>query len=308
MEAAQNLKITAQNLKSMVFTSIKKLSDARKDNKRLRIALRNRDMKLKKEKKIEMPKFLERSVSKIGGKIGQPMGNLFNNALGLVSLLLVGTVMNNVDEIKDKIDEKKDKFKEDNKLPIAIVNFIFKRTKQFLNLFKDVDKEQALKDAENYEKASKEANSQLEKTYEEALSLEKIMKLFGSNTENTNFIKEEGELSTGDTFRFVPNDKNDPTLGGNFFVTTGGETKKMDAKEFFQLYPNEVENVLSNDYLNFLDKDEKMIFDSKFLELLNKNNDSKDLSMLSDFTYGNGNRATRYVLQRVIVDSNSEVV
>ena len=55
MEAAENLKITAENLNSMLTTSFRKISDTRKRTKKLKAVSILRRRRKKKESKLEIP-------------------------------------------------------------------------------------------------------------------------------------------------------------------------------------------------------------------------------------------------------------
>ena len=89
MEAAEKLKISAENLNSMLATSLQKISDTRKRTKKLKAVSILRRRRKKKESKIEVPSVFKKSVSKIKNKVAGGTGNLFGNILGFVSLLLL---------------------------------------------------------------------------------------------------------------------------------------------------------------------------------------------------------------------------
>ena len=55
MEAAEKLKLTAENLNSMLSTSLRKISDTRKRTKKLKAVSILRARRKKKETKLEIP-------------------------------------------------------------------------------------------------------------------------------------------------------------------------------------------------------------------------------------------------------------
>ena len=65
MEAAERLKISAENLKSMLSTSLKKISDTRKRTKKLKAVSILRGRRKKKEMKLEIPSEFKKSTSRI---------------------------------------------------------------------------------------------------------------------------------------------------------------------------------------------------------------------------------------------------
>ena len=93
MEAAEKLKISAQNLNSVLTTSMERISATKKRTKKLKAVSILRKKRKKKEMKIEIPSIFKKSVSKIKNKVVGGTGNLFANILGFVSLMLFGLVM-----------------------------------------------------------------------------------------------------------------------------------------------------------------------------------------------------------------------
>ena len=105
MEAAEKLKISAENLNSMLATSLQKISDTRKRTKKLKAVSILRRRRKKKESKIEVPSVFKKSVSKIKNKVAGGTGNLFGNILGFVSLLLLGVAITNIEMIQEKLND-----------------------------------------------------------------------------------------------------------------------------------------------------------------------------------------------------------
>ena len=109
MEAAEKLKLTAENLNSMLSTSLRKISDTRKRTKKLKaVSILRRK---KKETKLEIPSEFKKSTKRIGNILPKGMGQgLMTSIVELVGFLLVGVAINNIEELKTKIDEIKSGF------------------------------------------------------------------------------------------------------------------------------------------------------------------------------------------------------
>ena len=105
MEAAEKLKISAENLNSMLTTSLQRISETRNRTRKLRAVSILRKRRKKKESKIEVPSVFKKSVSKIKNKVAGGTGNLFGNILGFVSLLLLGVAITNIEMIQEKLNE-----------------------------------------------------------------------------------------------------------------------------------------------------------------------------------------------------------
>ena len=105
MKAAERLKISAENLNSMLTTSLQRISDTRKRTKKLKAVSILKKKRKKKEAKIEIPSVFKKSTDRIKSKVVGGAGNLFNNILGFVSLILLGTAITNIETIQEKIKE-----------------------------------------------------------------------------------------------------------------------------------------------------------------------------------------------------------
>ena len=74
MEAAEKLKLTAENLNSMLSTSLKKISDTRKRTKKLKAISILRRRRKKKEMKLEIPSEFKKAAGKINKVLPKGMG------------------------------------------------------------------------------------------------------------------------------------------------------------------------------------------------------------------------------------------
>ena len=125
MEAAERVKISAENLNSMLTTSLQRISDTRKRTRKLRAVSILRKRRKKKEAKIEIPSVFKKSADKIKSKVAGGTGNLFGNILGFVSLILLGTALTNIETIQEKIKEAREALTEKLKPVMNIAEKVF---------------------------------------------------------------------------------------------------------------------------------------------------------------------------------------
>ena len=169
MEAAENLKITAENLNSMLTTSFRKISDTRKRTKKLKAVSILRRRRKKKESKLEIPSEFKKSTKRINNILPRGLGqNMMTSIVELISLLLVGVAVNNIGELKEKIDKLKGGFDKNMKFLKGIVDSVYQGTRGFISLFESEDREKQLKDAE--EQAEK-----LKNTEKDQLEIQKLL-------------------------------------------------------------------------------------------------------------------------------------
>ena len=89
MEAAEKLKITAENLNSMLTTSLKKISDTRKRTKKLKAVSILRRRRKKQEKKLEIPSEFKKSTKRINKFLPSGLGkNMLTSIVELISLIV----------------------------------------------------------------------------------------------------------------------------------------------------------------------------------------------------------------------------
>ena len=232
MEAAEKLKISAENLNSVLTTSLQKISDTRKRTKKLKAVSILRKKRKKKEVKIEMPSVFKKSADKIKNKISGGTGNVFNNILGFVSLILLGTALNNIEEIKDKIKTTREELSEKFRPVLNIAEKVYEIAGLFINdrseqrrqeqkkLIEDIEKMKKIQ--KNFENVSFQYST-LGKTYEDIES--------GEYAEGQGFkLQKKGVLSTGE--KYVYKQKN------NQFVVTGRDGKKTtySYEDFLEKY------------------------------------------------------------------------
>lgn len=232
MEAAEKLKISAENLNSVLTTSLQKISDTRKRTKKLKAVSILRKKRKKKEVKIEMPSVFKKSADKIKNKISGGTGNVFNNILGFVSLILLGTTLNNIEEIKDKIKTTREELSEKFRPVLNIAEKVYEIAGLFINdrseqrrqeqkkLIEDIEKMKKIQ--KNFENVSFQYST-LGKTYEDIES--------GEYAEGQGFkLQKKGVLSTGE--KYVYKQKN------NQFVVTGRDGKKTtySYEDFLEKY------------------------------------------------------------------------
>lgn len=248
MEAAENLKITAENLNSMLTTSFRKISDIRKRTKKLKAISILRRRRKKKEKKIEIPSEFKKSTKRINNILPRGLGqNMMTSIVELISLLLVGVAVNNIGELKERIDKLKGGLDKNVKFLKGIIDSVYQGTRGFISLFESEDREKQLKDAEiqaeklkDVKKDQLEIQKLLEKLKKEYELVEKRFK----NAESGNGINlddfelnQTGILSTGEVFE-VDEKSNKIKL-----ISPEGEEKTVNLQEFIKKNPTEIPNL-----------------------------------------------------------------
>ncbi len=252
MEAAENLKITAENLNSMLTTSFRKISDTRKRTKKLKAVSILRRRRKKKESKLEIPSEFKKSTKRINNILPRGLGqNMLTSIVELISLLLVGVAVNNIGELKEKIDKLRGGFDKNAKFLKGIIDSVYQGTRGFISLFDSEDREKQLKDAEeqaeklkNTEKDQLEIQKLLEKLRTEYELVEKRFKNAesGAGINLDDFeLNQTGILSTGEVFK-VDEKNNKITL-----ISPEGEEKTVNLQEFLKKNQTEIPNIVTVD-------------------------------------------------------------
>ena len=252
MEVAENLKITAENLNSMLTTSFRKISDTRKRTKKLKAVSILRRRRKKKESKLEIPSEFKKSTERINNILPRGLGqNMLTSIVELISLLLVGVAVNNIGELKEKIDKLRGGFDKNAKFLKGIIDSVYQGTRGFISLFESEDREKQLKDAEeqaeklkNTEKDQLEIQKLLEKLRTEYELVEKRFKNAesGAGVNLDDFkLNQTGVLSTGEVFE-VDEKNNKITL-----ISPEGEEKTVNLQEFLKKNQTEIPNIVKVD-------------------------------------------------------------
>ena len=233
MEAAERLKISAENLNSMLTTSLQKISDTRKRTRKLKAVSILRKRKKKQETKLEVPSVFKKSVRRIQTKVSNVGGDLFGNILGFVSLLVLGTVITNIDKIQEGIQEAKKKLKKQLEPVVENVKAIFEGIQNFIGVFEGEDREKEysdlLKTTEDLRKVEekflgiKKQSEDLEKIYTD-------VKDGKYATQRGYSLVQSGELSTGEKFSYDETKKEYEVVGAD------GEATSYSFEEFFNKY------------------------------------------------------------------------
>ena len=250
MKAAENLKLTVENLNSMLSTSLKKISDTRKRTKKLKAISILRRRRKKKEMKLEIPSEFKKAAGKINKVLPKGVGQgMMTSIVELIGLLLVGVAINNIEELNAKIQELKAGFEKNMKFLKGVVENIYDGTRGFIALFESEDREEEYK---NNLKKTNELKS-LKKDIDD-LDLEKLNKKI--QEENTNFqnrikikqkhieaafeLRKSGMLSTGEKFETVRRGGEDKikVIGKN------GEVKTYSYDEFKENFREELPNIV----------------------------------------------------------------
>ena len=213
MEAAEKLKLTAENLNSMLSTSLKKISDTRKRTKKLKAISILRRRRKKKEMKLELPSEFKKSTSKINKVLPRGMGQgMMTSFVELIGLLLVGVAINNIEELNAKIQELRAGFTKNMKFLKGIVENVYNGTRGFITLFDSEDREEEYKN--NLEKIDELKNVKKDQDDIDFSSInEKLQKEYSTVQNKFNMneddidaafqLRKSGMLSTGEKFETV---------------------------------------------------------------------------------------------------------
>lgn len=324
IEAVEKLKLSAENLNSVLSDSIRKISATKKRTKKLKAVSRLRNIRKRKETKLEIPSFLKKSAATISKQVSAPAFNLFGNILGFVSLILFGTLINNADKIQEEIKKAKEKLEKDLKPLIDVGTTIYNGAQKFIDAYDEKDR-----DAE-YDKILEE-NKKLEKLNNDFLGLGEKFKLMEKQYEDISKgkyemteIKSRGEMSDGTTYEYYkksflagPRNNSVNFLNrepGRFVVTyPDGSTKNLSYSEFITTYGSELPNIIQkNDTQTNSDNiDLSSLYNmesSPFItEGLKFNLKDLDLKLLNDIDFVNmDNTKTVYLYQMFKVNANQK--
>lgn len=211
----ENIKITTENLRFFLKVSVTKVNNLRKERaKRLKNFLslqKNKD----KEKKLENNKFFNNigSIKRKSSGIFTNPAKFSESILEVVSLLLLGTAINNIDVIREKFKELKEKVKKEYEKVKKFLGVIVDATRDFRNFFQtnfpDVFSggqtlEKDLVTLEDDIKTLKELDNELQKIIDKG-NLDK----FNENS-NTEFEMEKKKIDNStDNISFLDSLKSD---------------------------------------------------------------------------------------------------
>jgi len=276
MEAAERLKISAENLNSMLSTSLKKISDTKKRTRKLKAVSILRKKSKKEEIKLEIPSVFKKSVQKIESKVSTVSSDLFGNILGFVSLLVLGTVVTNIDKIKEALDKAREKITKNLKPVVENVKAIFEGIQGFIDLFNSSDRDKEYNELLKTTEELKKVEEKFLGIKKDAENLEKIYKDVkdGKYASKKGFVlNEKGELTTGEKFTY------DKSRKKPYEVTNpDGSTDSYSFEEFFAKYRE-------TDLSNIVTKDESLPnvgMDYSFSKVLNEYDFYNNFSNVKD--------------------------
>ena len=280
MKAADNLKLTVENLNSMLSTSLKKISDTRKRTKKLKAISILRRRRKKKEMKLEIPSEFKKAAGKINKVLPKGVGQgMMTSIVELIGLLLVGVAINNIEELNAKIQELKAGFEKNMKFLKGVVENIYDGTRGFIALFESEDREEEYKNnlkKTNELKSLKKDIDGLDleklnkKIQEEYTTVQNRFKMNQKDIEAAFELRKSGMLSTGEKFETVRRGGEDKikVIGKN------GEVKTYSYDEFKENFREELPNIVqlkSNSYAEkmFSSLEFSTKSDAELLALLN---------------------------------------
>ena len=248
----ENIKITAENLRFFLKVSITKVNGLRKERATKLKNFLSQQKNKSKEKKLESSnnKFFNNinSIKRESGGIFRNPAKFSESILEVVSLLLLGTAINNIDVIREKFEELKDKFTKEYKKVEKFIITIADATKDFISFFEtkfpDLFKpseysEQDLTTLENEAKGIQELEDELQKIIS-GIALDKNRDKDFSNTKNSKSNTKQNEsnnISFADSFK----------ISDNFSSNIGIEPNllNLDMNAFSQISDNNLLNNLS---------------------------------------------------------------
>lgn len=250
MKAAENLKLTVENLNSMLSTSLKKISDTRKRTKKLKAISILRRRRKKKEMKLEIPSEFKKAAGKINKVLPKGVGQgMMTSIVELIGLLLVGVAINNIEELNAKIQELKAGFEKNMKFLKGVVENIYDGTRGFIALFESEDREEEyknnLKKTDELKTLKKDIddldlenmNKKIQKEY---ATVQNRFKMNQKDIEAAFELRKSGMLSTGEKFETVRRGGEDKikVIGKN------GEVKTYSYDEFKENFREELPNIV----------------------------------------------------------------
>ena len=250
MKAAENLKLTVENLNSMLSTSLKKISDTRKRTKKLKAISILRRRRKKKEMKLEIPSEFKKAAGKINKVLPKGVGQgMMTSIVELIGLLLVGVAINNIEELNAKIQELKAGFEKNMKFLKGVVENIYDGTRGFIALFESEDREEEyknnLKKTDELKTLKKDIddldlenmNKKIQKEY---ATVQNRFKMNQKDIEAAFELRKSGMLSTGEKFETVRRGGEDKikVIGKN------GEVKTYSYDEFKENFREELPNII----------------------------------------------------------------
>ena len=250
MKAAENLKLTVENLNSMLSTSLKKISDTRKRTKKLKAISILRRRRKKKEMKLEIPSEFKKAAGKINKVLPKGVGQgMMTSIVELIGLLLVGVAINNIEELNTKIQELRAGFEKNMKFLKGVIENIYDGTRGFIALFESEDREEEYKNnlkKTNELKSLKKDIDDLDleklnkKIQEEYTTVQNRFKMNQKDIEAAFELRKSGMLSTGEKFETVRRGGEDKikVIGKN------GEVKTYSYDEFKENFREELPNII----------------------------------------------------------------
>ena len=250
MKAADNLKLTVENLNSMLSTSLKKISDTRKRTKKLKAISILRRRRKKKEMKLEIPSEFKKAAGKINKVLPKGVGQgMMTSIVELIGLLLVGVAINNIEELNAKIQELKAGFEKNMKFLKGVVENIYDGTRGFIALFESEDREEEYKNnlkKTNELKSLKKDIDDLDleklnkKIQEEYTTVQNRFKMNQKDIEAAFELRKSGMLSTGEKFETVRREGKDQIK----VIDKDGEVKIYSYDEFKENFKEELPNII----------------------------------------------------------------
>tara|TARA_B100001564_G_scaffold175371_1_gene147583 strand:- start:2079 stop:3011 length:933 start_codon:yes stop_codon:yes gene_type:complete len=247
----ENIKITTENLRFFLKVSVTKVNSLRKERATKLKNFLSQQKNKSKEKKLESSnnKFFNNinSIKRKSGGIFRNPAKFSESILEVVSLLLLGTAINNIDVIREKFKELRDKVTKEYEKVKKFIGTIVDATKSFISFFQtkfpnifgtgeSQISEQDLITLENDIKTIQELDNELQKIINKN-NLDK------SDTENSNVSESNIKENESNNISFTDSLKISDRFASNIGIEPN--LLNLDTNAFSQTSDNNLLNNLS---------------------------------------------------------------
>ena len=249
----ENTKITAENLRFFLKVSVTKVNNLRKERATKLKNFLNQQKNKNKEKKLESSnnKFFNNinSIKRKSSGIFRNPAKFSESILEVVSLLLLGTAINNIDVIREKFKELRDKVTKEYEKVKKFIGTIVDATKSFISFFQtklpkifgtgeNEISEQDLTTLENDIKTIQELDNELQKI----IDGNDLKRIDSDTLENSNMSESNTEENKLNNISFIDSLKLSDKFSSNFVEPN---LLNLDMNAFSQTSDNNLFNNLN---------------------------------------------------------------
>ena len=250
----ENIKITTENLRFFLKVSVTKVNSLRKERATKLKNFLSQQKNKSKEKKLESSnnKFFNNinSIKRKSGGIFRNPAKFSESILEVVSLLLLGTAINNIDVIREKFKELKDKVKKEYEKIKKFIGTIVDATKSFISFFQTKfpkifgtgEREISEQDLINLENEAKEIH-ELEKELQKIINGSDLKRIDSDISENINVSESNIKENESNNISFTDSLKISDRFASNIGIEPN--LLNLDMNTFSQTSDNNLLNNLS---------------------------------------------------------------